>query len=294
MLKALCVILNLESTVVSDHSHLKVTVSMTVKPSKYSMIMNKFLSVRALPLLLSLLVPCATSLGESLTDLIKQGDVHDQKFAATEALKYYQQAEKTEADNVDLLLRIARQYRHLMQDESNLSEKLKLGAIAKDYAVRAASLAPKESEAHLSIAISHAKMVPFLGNKERMESSRQIKIEVDKAIALNSKSDLAWHILGCWHQKLADIGALKRTLASMVYDGLPTAKNEDAVKCFEKAIALNPNRLINYIELGRTYAQMGDDTKAREYIDKGLLMPNVGKDDPASKATGRKTLSALK
>lgn len=258
------------------------------------MTMNNFFPATSFALLLSLLVPCATCLGESLTDLIKKGDVYDQKFEASEALKYYQQAEKTEADNVDLLLRIARQYRHLMQDESNLNEKLKLGAIAKDYAERAASLAPKESEAHLSIAISHAKMVPLLGNKERMESSRQIKIEVDKALALNSRSDLAWHILGCWHQKLADIGVLKRTLATMVYDGLPAAKNEDAVKCFEKAIALNPDRLIHYIELGRTYAQMGDATKAREYIDKGLLMPNVGKDDSASKTNGRKTLATLK
>lgn len=258
------------------------------------MIMNKFLPVGALPLLLSLLIPCATSLGETTGDLIKQGDLYDQKLEPTEALKFYQQAEKIEADNVDLLLRIARQYRHLMQDESNQSEKMKLGGIAKDYAVRAATLNPKESEAHLSIAISHAKMVPLLGNKERMESSRQIKIEVDKAIKLDPSSDLAWHILGCWHQKLAGIGLLKRTMAMVVYEGLPTAKNEDAIKCFEKAIELNPSRLIHYIELGRTYAQMGDATKAREYIDKGLLMPDTGKDDPASKENGRKTLLALK
>lgn len=256
--------------------------------------MNNFCSVKVSVLLLSLTIPGLTCLAESLSDIVKQGDSFDQRFEATEALKCYQQAEKTEADNVSLLLRIARQYRHLMQDESDLDEKIKLGEIAKNYATRAAALAPKESEAHLSIAISHAKMVPLLGTKERMESSRQIKIEVDKALALDSKSDLAWHILGCWHQKLADIGVLKRTLAMVVYDGLPAAKNEDAVKCFEKAIALNPHRLINYIELGRTYAQMGDTTKAREYIDKGLTMPDVGKDDPEAKERGRKTLMALK
>jgi tetratricopeptide (TPR) repeat protein len=225
---------------------------------------------------------------------MKQGNVYDEKFQASEALKYYQLAEKIEPDNVDLLLHIARQYRHLMQDETDLEEKLKLGGVSKVYATRAATLAPKESEAHLSIAISHAKMVPLLGNKERMESSRQIKIEVDKALALDSKSDLAWHILGCWHQKLADIGVIKRALAMVVYEGLPAAKNEDAVKCFEKAITLNPNRLIHYIELGRTYAQMGDATKAREYIDKGLLMPDVGKDDAETKERGRKTLETLK
>lgn len=258
------------------------------------MTMNKFLSVRVLPLFLSLTMACAASVGEPLGELMKQGNVYDLKFQPSEALKFYQLAEKIEPDNVDLLLHIARQYRHLMQDETALDEKIKLGGVAKIYATRAATLAPKESEAHLSIAICYAKMVPLLGTKERMESSRQIKIEVDKAIALDSKSDLAWHILGCWHQKLADIGVFKRTIAMVVYDGLPAAKNEDAVKCFEKAIALNPDRLIHYIELGRTYAQMGDATKAREYIDKGLLMPDVGKDDAEIKQLGRKTLDDLK
>jgi hypothetical protein len=29
------------------------------------------------------------------------------------------------------------------------------------------------------------------------------------------------------------------------------------VLCFQKAIEINPNRLMHYIELGQTYAQMG-------------------------------------
>lgn len=240
------------------------------------------------------MMPCVICLGESINDLMKQGDVHDQKFQATEALELYLHAEKLEPRNASLLLRIARQYRHLMQDAKKPEEKIRLGNIAKDYAERAAILAPNESEAHLSIAISHAKMALILGNKEKMESSRRIKSEVDKAIALDPNSDLAWHILGCWHQRLADISLLKRTIAVMVYGGLPAATNEDAIKCFLKAIKLNPDRLIHYIELGRTYAQTGDATKAREFIDKGLAMPDVGKDDPETKERGRKTLTDLK
>lgn len=248
----------------------------------------------ALSFIVCLLPAGPATCSEQFDALIEKGDAFDQKFQPEEALKFYLPAEKMEPGNVDLLLRIARQYRHLMQDATKNEEKERLAGIGLDYAERAVKLAPKDPEAHLSVAISHVKMVPILGNKERMESSRQIKESVDKAIALDPNKDLAWHILGCWHQRLADISIVKRALAMLVYGGLPQASNEESVKCLQKSIDLNPGRLIHYIELGRTYAQMGKDAEARKYIEKGLAMPEVGKDDPELKQRGRETLEKLK
>jgi tetratricopeptide (TPR) repeat protein len=256
-----------------------------------------FMKLLILPFALSLtlaLVPCLpVSAEETIEKLIADGGVFDEDFQPAEALKFYLPAEKMEPENVDVLLRIARQYRHLMQDAEEMGEKLKLGATAKSYAQKAVNLEPKNAETHLSMAICHAKMVPILGTRERMEASVQIKASVDKALELNPKQDLAWNILGCWHQKLADIGMMKRALAKVVYGGLPEASNDEAVKCLEKAIELNPNRLIHYIELGRTYAQMGREEEAKTYIEKGLAMPNIGKDDPEQKRRGRETLAAI-
>ena len=232
--------------------------------------------------------------GKGETDeLIKQGEVFDSKFEPEKALEFSLPAEKLEPENVDLLLRIARQYRHLMQDASKTDDKMKCGELAKQYAARAIKLAPNESETHLSMAICHAKMVPILGTKERLEASKELKSEVDKALALDPKKDQAWHILGCWHQRLADIGTVKRAIASIVYGGLPDATNEESVKCLQKAIDLNPDNLIHYIELGRTYAQMGKNEDAKKLIEKGLAMPDKAKDDPEVKKMGRETLGKL-
>jgi tetratricopeptide (TPR) repeat protein len=93
---------------------------------------------------------------------------------------------------------------------------------------------------------------------------------------------------------LADVGTVKRAFAQVAYGKLPPAKYEDAVRCFEKAIALNPNRLMHYIELGRTYAQMGRDADARKFITKGLAMPETEKDDPETKNLGRQILKKLR
>ncbi len=237
----------------------------------------------------------STGIGaESAEELIQKGDVFYDKLQATEALKFYLPAEKLEPNNVRLLVRIAREYRHLMSDATNTAEKLQLGNTAVVYAERAVALAPNDPEAQLALAISYGKMLKIVGTKQQIATSRLLKIAVDKVIALDPTNDLAWHLLGRWYLALADVGTVKRAFAQIAYSKLPPAKYEDAVRCFEKAIALNPNRLMHYIELGRTYAQMGRDADARKFITKGLAMSETEKDDPETKNLGRQILKKLR
>jgi tetratricopeptide (TPR) repeat protein len=226
-------------------------------------------------------------------ELIKQGDVFYDKLQPAEALKFYLPAEKLDSNNVRLLVRIARQYRHLMSDATNPSEKKRLGQTAVNYAQRAVALAPNDSEAQLALAISYGKMLPFADSGEKIATSRLIKTAVDNVITLDPSNDLAWQVLGRWYLGLAEIGGLKRALAQVKYGKLPPAKYEDAVHCFEKAILLNPHRLMHYVELGRTYEKMGRDAEARKFITKGLAMPETEKDDPESKTLGRQILKKL-
>ena len=89
------------------------------------------------------------------------------------------------------------------------------------------------------------------------------------------------------------MSTVKRTLAHLLYGGLPKGSNEEAERDMKKAIELNPNRLMHYIELGRIYAQMGRKDDARKFINKGLSMPDTEKDDPETKQRGRETLRKL-
>ena len=231
--------------------------------------------------------------GESAEELIQKGDVCYAKLQAAEALKFYLPAEQLDPNNVRLLVRIARQYRHLMSDATKTSEKRQLGITALDYAQRAVALAPNDPETQLALAISYGKMLPIEETRQQIASLRLIKTAVDKAIALDPTNDLSWQVLGRWYRGVADINPVKRAYVQIKYGKLPPAKYEDAVRCFEKAIALNPNRLMHYIELGRTYAQMGRDADARKFITRGLTMPETEKDDPETKKLGRQILKKL-
>jgi tetratricopeptide (TPR) repeat protein len=243
---------------------------------------------------MALALASTTTGAASATELIQQGDVFYDRLQAAEALKFYLPAERLDSNNVRLLVRIAREYRHLMSDATKTSEKKQLGITAVNYAQRAVALAPNDPETHLALAISYGKMLPLEETGEKIALSRLIRIATEKVIALDPNNDLAWQVLGRWYLGLAEIGGFKRTMAQVKYGKLPPAKYEDAARCFEKAIALNPKRLMHYIELGRTYEKMGRDADARKFIIRGLAMPETEYDDPETKDLGRQVLKKLR
>lgn len=242
---------------------------------------------------LALLLAAGPLRAESVDELLRKGDAYDVKLQAGEALKCYLPADKADADNVRILTRIARQYRHLMQDAKSKDEKLRLGKLSLVYAQRAAALGPNDCEAQLSPAISYGKMLPILSSKEQVDASPRIKAAADRALAIDPRNDSAWHILGRWNRVLADVGAVKRALAGAIYGKLPVGSLPEAERCLNKAIAIDPTRLMHYIELGRIYAQEGRKEDARRLFNKGLAMPNVEKDDPEMKVIGREALAKL-
>lgn len=241
----------------------------------------------------ALVFASASVRASSPDELLKDGDNHDVRLEAADALESYLKLEQLEPNNADLMVRIARQYRHLMADASSNSEKVKLGEKALEYGRKAAQLGPNNSDAQLSCAISYGKMLPLRSSKEQVTCSKLIKDGAEKAIKLNANNDLAWHILGRWHRAVSSVGTVKRALASMIYDKLPEASAEESAECLEMAVKLNPNRVMHQIELGKTYAQLGRTNEAKQHLMKGLAMPSTEKDDASLKASGREVLRSL-
>lgn len=236
----------------------------------------------------------ATLRAESADELIAKGNAWSDKFNATEALKCYLPAEKLEPGNGRLLVRIAREYRHLMSDAAPAAEKIRLGGIAVAYAKRAVTLGPNDPEAHLALAIGYGKLQPIVSTKEKVETSRVIKSEADKTIALDPRNDLAWHVLGRWNAGYAEITGLKRKVAEIAYGKLPAPTYDDAAKCFEKAIELRPDRLMHSIELGLVYSRMGRTADARRFLTQGLALKETDKDDPETKRRAKEELARLR
>ncbi len=257
----------------------------------------------AMPLLLSrkvfflatvFLLSCTTSWSQTASELVGKGDSFDARFEGGEALKSYLPAEKLEPKNVLLLVHISRAYRYLMSDTAKTSEKLRVGALAVTYAERAATLGPDDADAQLAVAISYGKLQPLVSSGEKVRTARTIKSQAEKALRLDPRNDLAWHVLGRWNMGYATLTGLKRKLAEISNGALPAPTYADAAKCFEKAIALNPARVINYIQLGQVYSEMGRTADARKALSKGLGLKQTDKDDAEMKQRGREILATLR
>lgn len=246
--------------------------------------------LRQFPVVVALLFTGGALRAESADALIAEGDLFYAKLQASEALKYYLPAEKLEPENVRLLVHISREYRHLMTDETDRTTKVKLGSAAIDYAKRAVAADPKDPEAQLALAISYGKVQPYEGYHQRFDAVHVIKNAADKAIELDPHNDLGWHILGRWYLGLAEVDPLHRALAQTL-GGLPPATYQEAATCFEKAMQLNPNRLMHYIALGKVYVEMGKKEEGCRLIEKGLAMQNTEKDDPQTKQEGEEILA---
>ena len=246
-------------------------------------------------LLISLAVIGATlaAHAQSAGELLRSGDALDAKHRNQEALVVYLQADALQPDDAEILRKIAKQYSQQVVSESRSPENKELARKALDFALRAVKCDPDNANARLSLAICYGKAAFLEGARRRIEMSRMIRDEAEAALRLDPGSDYAWHVLGRWNYELANFNAALRFLAETVYGKLPDASNERAAECFEKAVAIQPGRVIHHVELGRTYAALGRKQEARAELSKGLALPSREKDDNESKDRARKALAAL-
>jgi tetratricopeptide (TPR) repeat protein len=165
---------------------------------------------------------------------------------------------------------------------------------AADLCKKAVRVNPKGWEGHFRLSVAEGRLALFLGGKEKINMSKAIKAEADTAVALNPNADLAYHVLGRWHQNLANLSGFLRFFAKLLYGGVPPGSNDEAVAMFKKAIELDPNHVEHYLELARTYQFMGKKDLMREPLNKVLSLPNKDEDDPIYKKEAEEMLVKLK
>ena len=230
---------------------------------------------------------------QSAGDLLRAGDELDTKNRNQEAVDIYLKADALQPNDAEVLRRIAKQYPLLVVSESRAPENRKLASKAVDYARRAVKSDPGNAIAHLTLSICYGKAAFLESARRRIEMSRLIREEAETALRLDPGLDYAWHVLGRWNYELANFNAALRFLAGAIYGKLPDASNERAAECFEKAVAIQPDRVIHHVELGRTYAALGRNQESLVELKKGLSLPSREKDDNESKDRARKALLAL-
>ncbi len=229
----------------------------------------------------------------SAQDYQAMGDSTYNIFENEKALEYYLQAETNNQLSYDLSWKIARTYLDLGQDAKD-EKRAELFKKGEEYARKAIELNPDGAQGHLQLSIALGRVALDASAKERIRMSKEIKQEVDKAINLDPQNDIAYHVLGRWNRKIANLSWIEKGFANMFLGGIPEgASNESALNSFKKAIELNPDHINHYLELGITYQMMDDDKNAIAAFQKCIDLPVKDSDDPEYKEKAQEYLNDL-
>jgi tetratricopeptide (TPR) repeat protein len=162
---------------------------------------------------------------------------------------------------------------------------------AYEYAGKAVEINPGGSKGHLFLSIAIGRVALDAGAKEKVRLSKEVKVEVDKALAIDSQDDSAWHVLGRWHRTLSSLSWIEKKFANIFLGGVPKeATMENAVESFKKAIQLNPTSINHHLELAKTYDKMGEKTLAGQEYREVLEMPIKDADDEDHKKEAEERL----
>ena len=222
-----------------------------------------------------------------------EGDVYRDEFESEMALQSYQKANKEDSLNTTYIWKIVREYTDLGVFAESKDETETFYADAEKWARSCVSMAPDDADCHLFLAVAVGRVALFSGGKKKVNLSKEVKAEATMAIELNPNLDGSFHVLGRWNREVANLSWFLRAAAKIIYGGLPSASNEDAIINFEKAIDLRPDRMLHYFELGITYKDLGDKTKAREAFEKCLSMDVRERQDAGRQEDSKEFLKKL-
>jgi tetratricopeptide (TPR) repeat protein len=245
----------------------------------------------ALTVLAALLLVAAPSFAAEIDDVLGQARAAEAAFKPQEALKLYLQAEKLRPDDPVILQKVARQYSDSTEQLDDRNQKKAYAEKALAYSKRAVELAPNNPVNVLSVAISYGKMALFSGTREKIEYSRGIKEQAEKALELDPNYAWAHHVLGRWNYEVAALGSGKKFVVNLFFGGLPEGTYAEAVKHLERSIELDPDNLIHHLELGFALWKSGDRDRAREQFRVGLAMPETTINDAPAKKRARAALA---
>jgi tetratricopeptide (TPR) repeat protein len=232
--------------------------------------------------------------GQEIPALIAAGDSAYKNFDNPGALAFYAQVLEKDSSNYEASWKLARAYVDVGETLSDKEERKAYYKMAESLANHAVEINPEGSKAHLYLSIAIGRVALDAGKKEQVRLSKEVKASVDRALELDPNDDIAWHVLGRWHRKMATLGWVQKKFANIFLGGIPKEASVDSsARCFEKAVAINPDHINHHLELGLTYEELKEKEKAIKQYELVLNLPKNDADDDEHKKFAEERLKKL-
>jgi tetratricopeptide (TPR) repeat protein len=239
--------------------------------------------------LVAVLALAGIGFGQTAADHILKGDEYYAAYEDQKALDEYLEALKLDAWNYEALWKSARGIVDVSDlitgtDKASTEKRKKMYNDAVSYAHKAVAVNPNDTWGHFFLSSSMGNKALLMSTKDQIDASKKIRAEIDKAVELDGTNDVAFHALGRWHRRMAEIGGAKRFFGGIIYGSIPKGSMAEAEQAFLKAIEIKPEYANHHIELARTYMAMGKFDLAVPEYQKTIDLPMSSSKDKDLKA----------
>lgn len=229
-------------------------------------------------------------------ELTAQGDSLRSLLRPLDALERYENALALDDTDYEALWKAAREevtLGMLAADDDAAQDRYRR---ATELARLATETVPEGTEGHEWLAISLGRLALGEGPRTRVRLSRQVHEEALYALALDSLSPAAHHVLGQWHAEIRRLSGIERFFASKLLGGgeMDRASWSAAEQHLSRAVELAPDRPIHRLELARVYVDTGRPDLARTLLQTVLDLPTTEATDPIIKQQAQELLVELK
>lgn len=249
---------------------------------------------RIIPLLALHLFLWLGSHAQDINVMLEEGRQLAKAFHDKEALDKYLQVIQLQPNNLTALCAVSELYSILGKRQPAKDQKKAYYIKARTYAKQALAANSRSSEANIAMAIAMGRMALLSSGEEKIKAVKDIKTYAEKSIQYDANNYKAYHVLGKWHYEVSDLNGVEKLLVKVIYEALPPASLDEAIRYYEKSIQLNKQFLLNYLELAKACHRKENKTKAISLLNTLLGMPNTFTDDNTVKSEARKLLKEWK
>lgn len=236
-----------------------------------------------------------TGYSQSANDWVAQGRLLEASHQDEKALVCYEAALKQEPANVPVLVRSARMLCNIGGRSKDKEFKRLHAAKAKAISLQAIALDKRNTEAHLNYTLALGMLSEMADSpREKLESARIIRTEIDIILSIDPQYAPAYYILGKWHYALASLNGFERWMCKLLFGGMPEgASMKEAVRCYDKAIQLWPDYILFHYSIAMSWHSLGEERKAVAALEKALVLPLKDLEDPGRLVKCRKLLNEI-
>jgi tetratricopeptide (TPR) repeat protein len=236
-----------------------------------------------------------TSRAQSPAEHVAMGDSLYAQFKPDEALPHYLAAIGADSASYEALWKAARSEVDLAETERDEGKRNRHSRAAELLARRAIRVNAQDAEAHFALARALGRRALSVGVRDRVKFATEVRATALEALRLNADHPGALHVMGVWNAEVMRLNGVSRFLAKNVLGGrvFGEASWARAVSYMERAVAVDPDRIVHRVDLGKIYLDIGDKAKARAQFEMAVKGRRIDYNDPAFKREAEAALAKL-